>query len=267
MINTELTEENLKMSLTFKSVSKTPKLKNPILISGLPGIGNIGKLTIDFLIKELKAKQLYEIHSYEFPHSVFINEKNLVELPIITIHYYKNKKYDLLLLTGDVQPINESSCYEFCHELTNLAKKLKVKEIITLGGMGLPKLPEHPKIYCTANEKSIIKKFQKNNKIDNKLYGIVGPIIGVSGLLLGIAKQHKIPAICLLAETLNHPAYLGIKGSREIIKILNKQFTLNLNIKKLNKEIDEIEEDILKAHLTKELSKNIPQNPEVSYIG
>lgn len=255
------------MNSTFKNISKVPKLKNPVLISGLPGIGNIGKLTVDFLIKELKAKHIYEVHSNEFPHSVFINEKNLVELPIINIYLYKNKKQDLILLTGDVQPINEKSCYEFCYELLDLSKKLGVKEIITLGGMGLPKLPENPKIYCTANDKNIIKRFKKNSKINNKLYGLVGPIIGVSGLLLGIAKKYDIPSICLLAETLNHPAYLGIKGSKEIIKILNKQFSLNLDIKKLNKEINEIEEDILQANLAKELQQNPQKGQEVSYIG
>ncbi len=35
---------------------KKPKLNNPILIEGLPGIGNVGKVAVDFLIEELKAK-------------------------------------------------------------------------------------------------------------------------------------------------------------------------------------------------------------------
>jgi len=39
-----------------------PKLKDPILIEGLPGIGNIGKLAVDFIIDdhtavEVKAKE------------------------------------------------------------------------------------------------------------------------------------------------------------------------------------------------------------------
>ena len=57
---------------------KTPKLNMPIFIEGLPGIGNVGKIAVDFLIDELKAKKLYEITSYAFPHSVFLNEDNLL---------------------------------------------------------------------------------------------------------------------------------------------------------------------------------------------
>ena len=30
------------------------KLKNPILVEGLPGIGNVGKLAVDFMIDDLK---------------------------------------------------------------------------------------------------------------------------------------------------------------------------------------------------------------------
>ena len=68
-------------------IGKTPKLNNPLLIEGLPGIGNVGKVAVDFLIDELKAKKLYDITSYTFPHSVFVNEDNLVELPIVEIFY------------------------------------------------------------------------------------------------------------------------------------------------------------------------------------
>ena len=33
------------------------------------------------------------------------------------------KKRDLLLLTGDIQPIDEESCYAFCEDILKLAKK------------------------------------------------------------------------------------------------------------------------------------------------
>src|SRR3989344_4827127 len=102
----------------IKETTETPKLRNPILIEGLPGIGNVGKIAIDFMIEELKAKKLYSLFSYTFPHSVFVNDDDLVELPSIEIYYKKFNgngagKRDLLILTGDVQPVDEVSSYEF----------------------------------------------------------------------------------------------------------------------------------------------------------
>ena len=152
------------MSWKIKQL-KNEKLNNPVLIEGLPGIGNVGKITVDFLIDELNAKKMYSISSYSLPHSVFINEKSLVELPKIEIYYYKskNKKNDLLFLAGDVQPADEVSCYEFSDEIIKLCKKHICKDIITLGGIGLMDIPKKPKVYCTGNSKKAIEKYKDKN--------------------------------------------------------------------------------------------------------
>ncbi|MBW3014827.1 PAC2 family protein [Candidatus Woesearchaeota archaeon] len=230
-----------------------PKLKQPVFIEGLPGIGNVGKVAVDFLIDELKAKKLYDVFSYTFPHSVFVNENNLVELPKIELYYAQLKGIDLLFLAGDVQPIDEVSSYEFCEKILDLLEDYKCREIITLGGIGLQAIPKTPRVYCTGNSKKIIQKYKKGVKLNDKLYGVVGPIVGVSGLLLGLAKKREIEAIAMLAETFGHPMYLGIKGARSILEILNKKLSLNLDIAKLEKEIVSIESEMLRR--TDDLSK------------
>lgn len=254
-------------------LEKKPKLKNPILIEGLPGIGNVGKIVVDFIIDELKAKKLYDITSYTFPHSVFINEDSLVELPKIEI-YYKKGKTDLLFLAGDVQPIDEVSSYEFSDKILDIAQQFKCREIITLGGVGLVDIPKKPKVYCTANSKSIIKRYKNGIKFDDKLFGVVGPIVGVTGLLLGLAKQRKIQAIGFLAETYGHPIYLGIKGAREILTILNKKLNLKINLNKLDKEIKGIDKELMRrteqlSEITKQtaIKKLKTKIKEMDYIG
>jgi uncharacterized protein (TIGR00162 family) len=256
-------------------VKKLPKLDKPVFIEGLPGIGNVGKVTIDFIIDEMKAQKLFSFTSNTLPHSVFVNEKNLVELPSIELYYKKwDKKTDLLLLTGDVQPIDEESCYDFCEMLLDCFQELKGSEIITLGGIGLPTAPKVPKVYVTGNSAPLIKKYKENTKLYSKLYGIVGPIVGVSGLLLGLAEKRKIPAITLLAETMGHPMYLGVKGAKEILEVLNKKLSLKINFKDFNKEIDQMESEILKrsedmgAVIDKSSLKRFKGKfGDVSYIG
>lgn len=248
--------------------TKIPKLNKPVLIEGLPGIGNVGKVAADFIVDELKAKKLCELFSYTFPHSVFINEKNMIELPNISIYYkqFKDKRNDLLLLVGDVQPVDEVSSYEFAEEILNLCKKMNVSEIVTLGGIGLQNLPKKPNVYCTGNNKKLIDKFKQNTKIKTELYGVVGPIIGASGVLLGLSAKDKIPAVSLLAETYAHPMYLGINGAKEIIRILDNKLKLKLKVKKLEKEIKELEKEILKR--SEDINK-VTNNgrQDISYIG
>jgi uncharacterized protein (TIGR00162 family) len=265
------------MSWKFEQIPKTlPKLNKPILIVGLPGIGNVGKIAADFIIDETKAKMLYNVFSYELPNSVFVNDSNLIELPTIEMYGRKGTKgKDLIILTGDVQPAEETSSYEFCEKVLDVAEKLKVSLVITLGGIGLSDVPKKPQLFCTGNAPNVIKDFKKGLKLNEKLYGIVGPIIGVSGLMVGLAGKRKLPAVCMLAETLGHPAYLGIQGAREIVKALNKKIGLNIKISRVDKEIADIESEILSR--TQELSKLSKQAAlkkmqgrvykEMSYIG
>ncbi len=250
--------------------TKKPILKSPILIEGLPGIGNVGKLALDFIIDETKAKKIAEFHSYGFPHSVFVNEDNLVELPAIEVFAKQRKgKPDLLLLAGDVQPLDEQSCYQFSDTVLEMAKELNCSEIITLGGIAMKQVPKSPQVFLTGNSREIVKKYQKSTQLNNNLYGTVGPIVGVSGVLLGLAKRKNICAVSLLAETYGHPMYLGVAGAREIIKVLNTKLNLNLRMKQLEKELAQLEQDMSENPSVKQVKSlaKLRKPKDTSYIG
>jgi len=249
---------------------KNIKLKEAIMLEGLPGIGNVGKIAVDFIIDSTKASKIYEITSDSFPNCVFINEDNEIELPKVEIFHKKINKRDLLLVSGDVQPIDESSSYEFCSKLVDIFKNKKGKEIITLGGIGLMDIPKNPKIFCTGTNKKIIDKYSAAK--NSEMFGMIGPIIGVSGLLLGVAKQKNIQGVALLAETYGHPTYLGIQGAREILNLLNKKLNLNINIKELDKEAKEMEREINKIKNLDKVMKKSKKTQEqkmefADYIG
>ena len=97
------------MSWETLQIGKFKKLRNPVLVEGLPGIGNVGKVATDFLIDQLNAKVIYEFRGSSIPNSAFVNEKSLVELPGIEIYLKSLPDRDLLLLSGDVQPITEDA--------------------------------------------------------------------------------------------------------------------------------------------------------------
>jgi len=237
---------------------------NSVLVEGLPGMGNVGKIAADFMVEQLKAEKVVEIYSHNFPHCVFVNENNLVDLPVIQIYQKKIKTKNILFLVGDIQPLDERSCYSFCNFLLDFLKKNKVKEVITLGGIGQPQIPEKPKVYITGNDAKTIKKYSTKKTV-SKIHGVVGPIVGVTGLLLGVASNHKISSVSYLAETLGHPNFLGIKGSREILAILNEKLSIGLDLKKLDSEIKSIEKEINQK--TKLLQKLKDSNVDVDYIG
>lgn len=253
---------------SFEYLGDIPEIDKCTLIEGLPGIGNVGKIAVDFIIDEIEAKKILEITSSSFPHSVFVNENNLVELPKIELFYKRINKKHFFFISGDVQPPDETSCYDFSNIVLALMKRLKCKEIVTLGGIGLGALEGAPKLFCTANNPEIIQRFKITKNISEKLYGVVGPIMGVSGLLVGLARKHDLEAICILSETLNHPLYLGISGAREIVKLLEKKYSLGVKTKKLDKEIKELEANMLvSSNLMTKKQKEECGIDKITYIG
>lgn len=243
------------------------EFRKAIVMEGLPGIGNVGKIAIDFIIESIKAKKFLEITSSTFPHSVFVNENNLIDLPAISMYHKKLRSQDFIFIAGDVQPLDERSCHEFCNLVLDKLEKHQVKEIITLGGIGLPKIPRQPKVYVTANTKDMLTRYQ-TTEMEKNIFGVVGPIMGVSGLLVGLAKKRNIPAAAILAQTFGHPAYMGVKPARELIKILDKKFSFNINLQALDKEISELD-SATKVNFPR--LPGIPPQPQqpdkVSYIG
>ncbi|KYK27151.1 hypothetical protein AYK26_00460 [Euryarchaeota archaeon SM23-78] len=246
------------------------KLSKPILIEGMPGIGNVGKIAADLIVDQLKANKLVSFLSYCLPNSVFVNEDNLVELPKIELFHKKKNNKDFLFLVGDVQPMKERDSYAFANVVIDYAEKHKCKEIITLGGIGLQEPPSKPKVYCTGNDKKFIEEFVKLGA-SNKLYGVVGPIMGISGLLLGLSKDKGIRAVSLLAETYGHPMHIGLRGAKELMKMLEKKYKLGIDMKKVEKDIKgfekemkpkAIQHELLEQEKLRELSPK-----DTSYIG
>ena len=79
------------MSFTEIVKIKDIKLKDAILLEGLPGVGNVGKLAAMHLIEELKAKKCTEIYSSHFPPQVLIDDDGVVKLVNNELYYHKGK--------------------------------------------------------------------------------------------------------------------------------------------------------------------------------
>ena len=146
-------------------------------------------------------------------------------------------------------------------------QKYQGKEIITLGGIALDKIPKQARVYCTGTNSRIIKRYQSN--VVRNIYGVIGPIIGVSGLLTGLARRRNLDAVSILAETFGHPTYLGIKSAKEILKLLDSKFNFNLDLELLEREVNEVERELTdKSNSNKLRDKQvIKQKKDVSYIG
>ena len=252
--------------VTVEHIAKIPKLKNPIFIEGLPGIGNVGKLAVEHLIDSIDASKFAEIYSKDFPPQVFINPDGTIELVKNELYYWKAKKKDqrdLVLLTGDYQGLSSHGQYELVEKILDIVEELGVKEMFTLGGYGLGQDIERPKVLCATTDVHLVKKMKKYGAVFKKNEP-GGGIVGASGLILGLGKLRGLEGTCFMGET---PGYLvDPKSAKAVLKILMKITNIDVNLSALEKKAKEIEQI---AHQLKEMEglSGGEKSEELRYIG
>ena len=251
--------------VTIRFIEKKPKLKDPILIEGLPGIGNVGKLAVEHLIETIKAKKFAELYSKDFPPQVFINADGTIKLVNNEFYYRKAKKKnqkDLILLTGDYQGLSSRGQYELVEAILNLSQDLGVKEMYTLGGYGLGHEIKDPKVLFATTDKHIVKQMKKYGAVFKKNEP-GGGIIGASGLLLGLGKLRGIQGTCFMGET---PGYLvDPKSAKAVLKILTKITNIKVDFSRLEEKAKEIEHIAQQLSEMETMAKEKPD--ELEYIG
>jgi uncharacterized protein (TIGR00162 family) len=226
-------------SVIIKIVDEV-KLKNSVLIVGLPGIGNVGKITADFLVEKLKAKKLADIYSYHLPPQVLMNEDAYARLVKNELFYKKRKDGDIVIFTGDFQGLTSQGQYEICFKVLELGKKLDIKKIITLGGYQIGKLMEIPRVLGAYTSESLRREVEKLGVVFSKNEP-GGGIVGGAGLFLGIgAELFELPGVCLMGETSGY--FTDPKSAKQVTKVLVDYLKLGMDTLDLDEKIREIEE-------------------------
>jgi len=218
----------LNLGCDIKILEK-PKLKNPILIEGLPGIGLVANIAIAFLIKKLEAKILGEIRSPAFPEISVVEKTGILKPPFCRLYYYKGRRdeeRDLILLYGNTQALTRRGQYELCGVILDVSEIFGCKYVITLGGYRPGKRVERPNLYYAASDPETARTAAS---LGAEILG--GQIYGVAGLLIGLAALRGMQGFCLLAETSGDR--LDVVAAREVLKAISGFLGLRLDLEEL----------------------------------
>ncbi len=219
-----------------KEKGKKPKLKKPLLIAGLPGIGLVGKLAADYMVKELKGEKIAELYSPHFPHQVLMQKNGVCRMLKNKFYLVKGKSRDLIILIGDVQAITSEAQYELCGKVLDYYSKLGGKEIFTLGGYGTGKAPSIPRVFGSATHKKFIPDYKKHGLVFGEAHG---SIIGAAGLLLGMGKLRGMHGVCIMGET--HGGFADSKSAKAVLEMLSKLTGTSISLSKLEMQAKESE--------------------------
>ncbi len=234
-----------------------------VLVVGLPGMAYIGKLSVDYLIQQLKAELIGEVYSPYFPPYVIVKEDGLVELLRNELHSFRGEaSRDIVFLSGNSQAFSPEGQYEVSEKVLNWAVERGVKRVYSIAALVTDRQFDVPNVYATATSAALIEeaKSQGGQPLD---HGLIG---GENGLILGLAGKKGIDGICLLAETHGYQAPTGEymidpRAAKAAVNVLTKLLNLKVDMEPMEKQAMEMDEAFAKmAEIERRVREEMAQS-------
>jgi len=185
---------------SYIKVISQASLRSPILVAGFPGAGNVGVASAKLLAEFLDAKLLAELYSPTLLDYTTVDPDGICSL--LKYDFFVSAERDLLILIGDSQPPLEDilAYYELCGDILDFICKFNCNLIVTVDGFPLayPQSPQRA-IYVAGTSGDVASEC---TFMGAEIYP-GRRIIGLSGLLLGLAKLRGIKGLCILSPVMD----------------------------------------------------------------
>jgi|SRR5271157_1776209 len=214
---------------------KKVKLNDPILLVGLPGIGNVGNLVAEHLKNELKAKKFATLYSPTFPFQVLMQKNGHFRLVSNRFYYYRNpkSKKDIVILLGDVQPISAEGQYDVNERIVEFFKMLGGNTVYTIGGynLGSNQYVKAPRVFGVGTDATTVGYLRKQGVVLPLSNGT--PIWGSAGMIVAFSKKHGLSAACIMGET--GMLDVDANSAKAVLQVLNGMLHLGVDLKNMEK--------------------------------
>jgi len=248
------------ISIHYLDSFQDKNLVDPILVEGLPGIGQVGKLVAEYMIHMLAAEKIGEIHSIYLPPQVILEGNGIARLPRNEVYLYKAPKHHIIFLVGDFQSTSNEGHYLLSDAYLDMAQELGVKRIYTLGGFGVGHLVNGPRVLGAVNREELKREIDGAGvTFERDEPG--GGIIGAAGLLLGLGSIRGIDAICLMGETSGY--LVDPMSAANVLEALCKIIGVTVDPTQLNDraaEMEQVVEGLIEG-------EKMQRDDELRYIG
>ncbi len=202
---------------SFVVEEKQVKLRDPLLVVGLPGVGFVSKMAVDNLVRDLKAEKISTLYSPHFPNQVLALKSG--KLKAFTMRFYlkRLKKRDVVFLKGDLQPLTVEGQYEVSSKALKYFASIGGKDVLAMAGYAIHSGAKTPQIYGYFTSRKLFDEF---GKLGVRQSEHAVPIVGMAGLMPSLSRVYKLSGACLLVETPGTP--IDSEGAKHLTNLLGK---------------------------------------------
>lgn len=238
-----------------------PTLNRPILIEGLPGVGNVGKIAADLVSEKLNAKRFATILSDDLPQQVLLDDECAIRPVDNELWYAEVNGQDIVFLLGDAQGTTAQGQFNLSKLVLDILLPYDPSMIVTLGGYGTGNIVTEPRILGAVSDPKLKSRMES--------FGVSfypgepqGGIVGCAAILLALGKAYGIDSACIMGETSGY--VLDHKSASRVIGVLGNMLGTEFDTTGIQSEIDKLEEINHQAQIAS--AAEVPKE-DLSYIG
>lgn len=210
---------------------RTSNLRNCTLITGFHGVGETGYISVSYLVHTLKAERIGFVDVAHPPPFIATSDDGLVT----PFEVYKAGK--IILVKLEFSP-HRSEEAEFAKTLANWAMNSKFRDAVLIGGLDgtLQSGPDGVRIVPTRTYPLKSRKM-KHPSLEEGLF-VYGPL----AVMLGEFEKRSFPAVAILPYA--SADHADPKAAATAIKSISKAYGLKVDVKDLEYDAKDIEEEI-----------------------
>ncbi len=216
-----------------------------ILITGFPGFGAVGYITIKYMVEKLRMKRIGYIFTPLLPDFTSFEEYGL-SLPheVFTDHDAK-----VVVLLNRINP-QKSYINSYVSSVLKLIKELAIDEVLLIGGLDT-------RFREGSEEYRWLRNSYSNRELEAPLF-MRGPlIVGPLASLLIALELKKIPTIAIFPYT--EPDAVNHKAAAIALKVIRKIANVEIDLSELLSYAEYVEqvEEALKQLATQERKESM----------
>jgi proteasome assembly chaperone (PAC2) family protein len=228
-------------------VYKELKLREGVLVQGLPGIGVVGKIAVDYIISSLNLPKVAELTGpgLMLPvgnAGVFVDGDGRLLLPSYKFYLLPLEGKDVLFLTSEVQPVSWAQ-FEVAERVLDFFTSIGGREVV--GVCGTSTESEEVEVYFAAAPDIDTSKLEGLNL--KRSSG--GTITGACGLLPALASLRGLRGYVIMGST--HTSEPNPVAARAVVVTLSRLLGFSISLDELDRMILEIKsrEEVMRKML------------------
>lgn len=238
-------------------------LADPVLVEGLPGVGQVGNLAAEHLVEECDGQLVRRVHSEHFPPQVLVDEEGTTRLAAAEFYAVETDGRDLLVLTGDHQPGDSAGHYRLTATFLDVAQEFGATEVYALGGVPTGEIVEEYGVLGAVSDSGLKPPLEEFG-VEFRAEEPAGGIVGTSGLLLGLGGRRGLSCRCLMGETSGY--LVDPRSARVVLEVLEEALGIELGYDSLEDRAEEMEEVVEKLQ-EMESGPSMAGEEDLRYIG